>query len=127
MKSEMTGWYNGTIPKSGDYYELWVNYIIPALIPMVEIKVTFHTTSEIENKGTGTSRDEFFNPNTINQNNNLRDELRKDATHFKNQLIKHLCDDKGVKYPEYKEHTSNSEDFKPEDSGADYENQMFIM
>lgn len=112
---------------TGVYFELMVNYVIPALIPLVEILATFHTTTEIENKGTGKNKDEHFTAGTIAENNNLRDQLKKDASHFENQLIRHLCDDNGTNFPEYVERTGLKEDFKPEKSGPDYESKIFIM
>ena len=127
MKEMIQAWFNSTSPKSGVYYDLWTNYIIPALIPLVEVKVTFHITMEIENKGVGTNRDEYMTANSVAQNNNLRDELKKDATFFKNQLIKHLCDDNGTNYPEYTEAISNTEDIRPENTGSDYESKMGIF
>lgn len=126
LKDEIKAWAIAGVG-SGDYYDLWKNYVIPVIIPLTEIKVSFHITSEIENKGVGTNRDEYMTTNSVAQNNNLRDEIRKDATHFRNQLIKHLCDDDGTLYPEYKDRTGNKEDIKPEDSNPDYEDKMFIM
>lgn len=112
---------------SGDYYELLKDYIVPVLIPMVEFKITFHQGTKITNKTSGSNNDEYIRSSTVSDSNNLRDELRKDITHFKNQLIRHLCDDCGVKYPEYKERTGLAEDFKPEESGPNYLEQFDVI
>lgn len=112
---------------AGDYYDLMINYVIPVLIPLVEVKITWHITNEIENKGVGKNSDEYMRTNSVADNNNLRDELRKDVDHYRNQLIKHLCDDNGSKYPEYIERTGNSEDMKPTDSRPNYENKISIL
>ena len=114
-------------PFSGVYYDLMIEYVLPALIPLAEIKLTFHLTSEIENKGVGRNSDQYMRSNTTDQNNNLRDELRKDANHFSNQLIRFLCDDNGENYPEYLERTGAAVDFKPEGSGPTYLDQISII
>lgn len=126
LKEEITDW-EANPPPSGVYFDLMINYVLPALIPMIEILATFHTTTEIENKGTGKNKDEFFTAGTVAENNNLRDQLKKDVSHFSNQLIKHLCDDNGKDFPEYIERTGLKEYFKPEQSGPDYESQIFIF
>lgn len=112
---------------SGDYYDLMLNYVIPCLIPLVEIKMTWHITNEIENKGVGKNSDEYMRTNSVADNNNLRDELKKDADHFRNQLIRYLCDDNGTLYPEYTENTSNTVDMKPTDARPNYENKISIL
>ncbi len=109
---------------SGVYYDLMIEYVIPAFIPMVEFKMTFHNTNQIENKGTGKNRDEFMTSNTAAENNNLRDELKKDASVFRNQLVRFLCDDNGKNYPEYLERTGKKVDFIPEDTRPDYESKL---
>lgn len=117
--------------KAGDvpdpYYTLMVEKIIPALVPLVEIKLTFHLTSEIQNKGVGKNSDEYMRANSVNENNNLRDDLSKDARFYLNQLAKHLCDDNGKLYPEYLERTSNSEDIKPSGAQGSYMDQISIV
>lgn len=127
MKEKIEAWYTGSETQSGVYYDLLVEYIVPCLVALCEVKITFHLNSEIENKGVGSNRDEHFTSNTIAQNNNLRDELKKDASSFQNKLIKHLCDDNGTNYPEYLERTGNSEDDVPEESGPDYESRISIL
>lgn len=126
LKEKIDGWENGD-PKTGDYYTLMTDYIAPALIPMVEIKITYHQTYKIQNKTVGANNDEFMRSNTNSENNDLRDEIERDATHFVNELINHLCDDKGVKYPEYKESKTGKEGFNPEQSGPDYLNSISIV
>lgn len=127
LKEMVVAWNTTPGSASGDYYDLMVNYIVPALIPMVERKITFHLNSEIQNKGVGANRDEYMTSNNVAENNNIRDELSKDATFFKNQLIAFLEDDNGVKYPEYLECTGKKADFKPEDRGPDYLNKISII
>ena len=112
---------------SGDYYDLMVEYIIPVLVPLVEIKLTFHLSSQIQNKGVGSLSDQYMRTNDAKENNNLRDEIRKDAAHFSDILIKHLCDDNGTLYPEYIERTGNSEDFKPEGTEPGYFDYISII
>lgn len=118
LKEKIDEWNNDI--GTGDYYNLLKDYIAPVLIPMVEFKLTFHQGTKITNKTVGSNNDEYIRTGTLSDANNLRDELRKDITHFKNQLIKHLCDDNGTKYPEYLERTGLKEDFTPEESGPNY-------
>jgi hypothetical protein len=125
LKEKIQEWDGGV--GTGDYYDLLKDYITPCLIPMVEFKITFHLRTKITSKTVGANNDEYIRANSVSDNNNLRDELRKDITHFKNQLIKHLCDDKGVKYPEYLERTGLAEDFTPEESGPDYLSQFDVI
>ena len=115
----------GNVPEP--YYSLMVEKIIPALVPLVEIKLTFHLTSEIENKGVGSNNDEYMRSNSVEQNNNLRNEIWKDARHYLNQLTKHLCDDNGELYPEYTERTSKSEDMSPSGSSGSYMDKISII
>jgi len=112
---------------SGNYYDLMVNYVIPALIPMVERKITFHLNSEIQNKGVGANKDEYMTSNNVAENNNIRDELSKDGTFFVNQLVAYLQDDNGTMFPEYIECTGKKVDLRPEDRGPDYLNKISII
>ncbi len=118
---------NGYPASTDDYYVLLIEYVIPCFIPLVEFKITFHTSTQIENKGTGTNSDEYMRTGSASENNNLRDELKKDASVFRNQLIKFLCDDNGDLYPEYIERTGKKVDMLPTDTRPDYESKLGVI
>lgn len=77
---------------AGLYKELLEDHIIPTLIAYVDWKATYHTTSQIMNEGTAKSQDQHMTPNTTDDNNNLRDELKQDAKQFESKMIGWLKD-----------------------------------
>jgi hypothetical protein len=125
MKEKIEEWYAAGGTGSGVYYELWITYIVPALIPMVERKITFHLSDKIQNKTTGSNSDEYMKTGSNSELNNLRAELDRDKTYFRNQLVKHLKADNGSNYPEYKEHINSCEDFKPDGEDEPFYSESF--
>lgn len=85
---------------SGIYKELMDDYVIFTLIAYSDWKYTFHGTSQMTNKTVGHNNDQNITSNTVEQNNDLRDELLKDAKHFERKLIGWLQDNK-EDIPEY--------------------------
>jgi hypothetical protein len=64
---------------TGLYLELMEEYVVPLTIAYCDWKYTFHGTSQMTNKTVGHNNDEHITSNSISQNNDLRDELLKDA------------------------------------------------
>lgn len=99
---------------NADYRDLMDNYVVPCLVAMVDAQVVTIGTNKITNKGTGKSTDDNFNPNNTQDNALFKDELQDIAEFYKARLIGLLCDDDGVKYPEYEEGiTRTAHDQKP--------------
>ena len=69
---------------SGLYEELLNDYIQNFLYACCDYMYTFHSTSQMTNKTTGRNNDQYINSNTVDQNNNLRDELRKHENTYEN-------------------------------------------
>jgi hypothetical protein len=74
----------------GKYKELVDEYIIDYLIASVEKKSVWHINMKIREKGTGRSNDEYVSQSSTSNDNDLRDELSKDKTAFKQNLIDYL-------------------------------------
>lgn len=77
---------------SGLYKELMDEHILPTMIAYCDWKATFHTTYQITNKTTGRNSDEHIQANDQGQNNDLRNELIKDAKAYERKMIGWLCD-----------------------------------
>jgi len=94
---------------TGLYKTLMDNYIQPTLIAYSDWKYTFHGTSQMTNKTVGKANDQHITSNTTDDNNDLRDELLKDASQFKRKMIGWLQDNKDpttefpLGIPEYRE------------------------
>tara|TARA_R110001592_G_scaffold101583_7_gene287446 strand:+ start:1884 stop:2396 length:513 start_codon:yes stop_codon:yes gene_type:complete len=88
---------------STDYRELMDDYVIPALVSLVDYKVALLSNVKITNKTTGRVSDENITANTVSETVSFRDELHKDAEFYLERLIGFLEDDCGTKYPEYTE------------------------
>ena len=90
-----------------------------------DIKSATHQNWKIRNKSVGTGNDEHVNANSLNESNNLIDELKKDLAIYKNKLIGYLKDNKS-KFPLYK-CSSNSEDINPESKGNSYSDRISFL
>lgn len=90
------------------YRELMDDYIIPALVALVDAKVVTIGSNKITNKGTGRVQDENLQPNTKGDNALFRDELESDAEFYLRRLVGFLVDDAGSNYPEYTEGITRS-------------------
>lgn len=77
---------------TGIYKTCLDDYVLPCLIAYCDWKYTFHSTSQMTNKTTGKNSDEHIQANDTANNNNLRDELLKDAKQYERKLIGWLCD-----------------------------------
>lgn len=97
---------------TGDYKELVDDYIIDYLIASVEKKSVWHINMKIREKGTGRSNDEYVSQSTMSDDNDLRDELSKDKTAFKQNLIDYL---EASEFPEYQKckHLQNGSNNTP--------------
>jgi len=79
---------------SGIYKTLMDEHILPTMIVYCDWKATFHLTDQMTNKTVGKNNDEHIRANDVGNNNNLRDELIKDAKQFEKKMIGWLCDNK---------------------------------
>ena len=100
------------------YRTLQNDYVIPALVALVDYKVALYNNEKIRNKATGRSTDENLAANTDADTIYFRDELHKDAEFYLERLIGFLRDDCGEVYTEYKEATTRTNhDMKKDSSG----------
>lgn len=107
------------------YATLIDTYIVPALIPLVEIRATTHLNWKMKNKAVGTSSDEYIRPSVRQETSDLKDELMADAMAARNELIRYLKAN-ASDFPEYTER--NSVDVYPEDQeSASDDSIMFIV
>lgn len=77
---------------TGLYKTLLDDYILPTMIAYCDYKATWHTTNPITNKTTGRNNDQHINANNQAENNNLRNELIKDAKTYEARMQRWLCD-----------------------------------
>ncbi len=77
---------------AGLYKELMDDHILPTMIAYCDWKATFHTTYQITNKTTGVNSDQHIQGNDQAQNNDLRNELIKDAKTYERKMIGFLKD-----------------------------------
>jgi hypothetical protein len=74
----------------GSYKFLVDEYVVNYLIAAVEYKAVFHQNMKLREKGTGRSSDEYVNESDLSSDNDLRDEISKDMSHFKRMLVEYL-------------------------------------
>lgn len=112
---------------SGIYKELMDDYLIPTLIAYCDHKYTFHGTSQMTNKTVGRNNDQHIDSNSDGENNNLRDELLKDALQFRRKMIGWLQDN-WDNIPEYCEvdEADCHQSIKPSQGGDDYMENIII-
>lgn len=103
---------------TSNYSELMDDYIIPALVALVDYKVALLSNQKITNKTTGRVSDEYIQANQKSDTVSFRDELHKDAEFYLERLIGYLKDDCGTNFPEYTEAiTRTNHDLKKINSG----------
>jgi len=78
---------------TGLYKTLMDVHILPTMIAYCDWKATFHTTYQITNKTTGVNSDQHVSGNDQSQNNDLRNELIKDAKAYERKMIGYLKDE----------------------------------
>ena len=106
----------------GIYKTLVDDHIIPTMIAYCDWKYTFHGTNQLKNKTVGKNNDQHITSNSENDNNNLRDELIKDAKVFERKMIGWLMDNR-EEIPEYYDTETDKyhQSIKPaEESGVYY-------
>lgn len=79
---------------TGLYKTLMDKHIIMFLVAYCDWKYTFHGTDQLTNKTSGKFNDAEQRANSTEENNNLRDELLKDAKQIERKMIGWLCDNK---------------------------------
>ena len=103
---------------TANYTELMDDYVVPALVALVDYKVALLSNVKIVNKAVGRSSDENLTANTVSETISFRDELHKDAEFYLERLIGFLKDDCGTNYAEYTEAiTRTNHDLKKIKSG----------
>lgn len=90
------------------YRTLMDDYIVPAMVALVDAKMVTIGSNKITNKGTGRIQDDNLQPNQTSDNSLFQDELESDAEFYLRRLIGFLVDDAGVDYPEYTEGITRS-------------------
>lgn len=105
----------GTV--TGVYQTLLNDYIVPCLTAYVELKLFPHITFKARNQGVERTQDNEWIAATSNEVEYLRDEVRKDASFYKNRLVGYLKDNEDS-FPEYDDYDRTKEEqLKPEGKG----------
>lgn len=105
----------GTV--TGVYQTLLNEYIVPCMAAYVEMKAFPHITFKARNSGVGRSQDPEFQPATVDEVEYLRDQVRKDASFYKNRIIGYLLDNRDS-FPEYSDYDpAKKEQLEPEGKG----------
>ena len=112
-------------PGPGSDEEDLMKKVLDVIYVACDIKSATHQNWKIRNKSVGTGNDQEVNANTLNESNNLIDELKKDLSFYKNKLIGFLKDNED-KFPEYK-CSENKEDLNPESKGNNYKSKMSFL
>lgn len=103
---------------NADYRTLMNDYIVPALVALVDFKVSKLTHTKITNKTTGNVSDDNMTSSTKAEVDAFRDELKSDGEFYLERLIGFLKDDCGTTYTEYTEAiTRTNHDLDKLDSG----------
>lgn len=128
LLDDVEAYNNGNSPSTpipANYDTLLNDYVVPCLIPYVEMRATTHLNWKIRNKSVGTANDEHIRSSNRQETKDLVNELETDAIERRNELIKYLCDNTDL-FPEYLE--CNNVDVKPEgmDSSAG-DNFLFVF
>lgn len=100
---------------TGLYKTLMDDHILPVMVAYCDWKYTFHSTSQLTNKTTGRNNDQNINSNNVGDNNNLRDEILKDAKTYETKMIQYLHDNYDL-IPELQEVEENTihQDIRPQ-------------
>ena len=103
---------------NADYVKLMDDYVLPCLVAFVDYRCAMLLNNKITNKGVGRQDDDTMTPNNQAETDEFRNQLRKDAYFYKERLIGYLKDDCGVKYPEYTEAiTATNESVRKDNTG----------
>lgn len=103
---------------NANYRTLQDDYVIPALVALVDYKVALLLNEKITNKTTGQISDDNITAASRADILSFQDELEKDAQFYLERLIGFLKDDCGTIYTEYTETiTRTNHDMKKLDTG----------
>ncbi len=103
---------------NADYRTLMNDYVVPAMVAMVDFKVAKLTHTKITNKTTGNISDDNMTSATKSEVDAFRDELKSDGEFYLERLIGFLKDDCGTIYTEYTEAiTRTNHDIKKDKGG----------
>lgn len=98
---------------TGVYETLMNDYIIDFLIVCCELEYVVSGANKMMNMGVAKYNPQDTQQNTIPQNNDVRDNLKKHRNSYRNSLVGFLEDNK-EDYPEYADFTCNNENITPE-------------
>jgi hypothetical protein len=99
LLADIKAYNNGNSPSTpipADYKTLLEDYILPALIPMVEKKATVHLNYKMRNKAVGSGNDEFIRANNRQETADLQDDLEDDIADMRNELVRYLKDNRDL-------------------------------
>lgn len=110
---------------TADELKLLNDYILNYLYVVCDIQASTHLNWRIRNKSVGSASDEHVRANNVPDTNNLVDNLRKQASFYKNRLIGYLKDNDTL-FPLYcSSDYYSKEEIKPDNQGTSY-NISFI-
>lgn len=98
---------------TGVYETLMNDYIIDFLIVCCELEYVVSGANKMMNMGVAKYNPQDTQQNTIPQNNDVRDNLKKHRNAYRNSLVGFLEDNK-EDYPEYEDFSCNNENIHPE-------------
>jgi large-conductance mechanosensitive channel len=98
---------------TGVYETLMNDYIIDFLIVCCELEYVVSGANKMMNMGVAKYSPQDTQQNTIPQNNDVRDNLKKHRNSYRNSLVGFLEDNK-EDYPEYADFVCNNENIAPE-------------
>lgn len=112
----------------GNYEVLVKDYVLNVVYSAVDIKAATHQNFKIRNKNVGIADDEYTRANTVEENNNLQDELDKDFWFYKNRLIGYLKENYKL-FPEYCEvNGDRCDEIAPEKrKGSNYKDNISFI
>ena len=109
---------------TANYRTLMNDYIVPALVALVDYKASVYLSRQLRNKGTGKSTDEDFAILDQEELSLAKNELRADAEFYVERLVGYLKDDNGTLFSEYTEGiTRTNHDIKKDRGG--YSNNFY--
>jgi len=112
---------------SGIYKTLLDDYVLDCLIAYCDWSYSFHGRNQMTNKTVGANNDQYISSNPVSENNDLRDQLIKEAKQFERKLIGWLQDNR-TDIPEYcnTEADKCHQSIKPSTNDGDYMGSILI-
>ena len=98
---------------TGVYETLMNDYVIDFLVVCCELEYVVSGANKMMNMGVAKYNPQDTQQNTIPQNNDVRDNLKKHRNAYRNSLVGYLMDNK-EDFPEYDNFVCNNENINPE-------------